>query len=57
MVLSNDGTLAAREVKVSVTGLSQETFSLSSGTGIYDFYRLYGGEARTLNYKLIASVH
>lgn len=55
LVLSNDGTLAAREVKVSVTGLSQETFSLSSGTGIYDFYRLYGGEARTLNYKLIAS--
>lgn len=37
LVLSNDGTLAAREVKVSVTGLSQETFSLSSGTGIYDY--------------------
>ncbi|NMA66739.1 MAG: hypothetical protein GX957_10965 [Clostridiaceae bacterium] len=55
LTLYNDGTLSAKEVKVSITGLSQDTFSLSSGTGVYDYYRIFGGELRNLNYKLIAS--
>jgi len=55
LTLTNEGTLSAREVKVSITGLSQDTFTLSSGTGIYDFNKVDGGETRYLNYKLKSS--
>ncbi|MGI6084524.1 MAG: COG1361 S-layer family protein [Acetivibrionales bacterium] len=55
LVLKNDGNLTAKDVRIIIKGLSQETFTLVSGTGRYDFDRLYGNETRNLSYSLRAS--
>jgi len=55
LTLKNDGNLSARDVKITIKGLSQDTFTLVSGTGRTDFSRLYGNETRSLNYTLRAS--
>jgi len=55
LTLKNDGNLSARDVKITLKGLSQNTFTLVSGTGRVDFERLYGNETRSLNFTLRAS--
>ncbi|NLM73422.1 MAG: hypothetical protein GX184_05270 [Clostridiaceae bacterium] len=55
LLLTNEGTLSAKGVKVSIKDLAQDTFMLFSGNSQYDFYRVFGSEKRSLNYKLIAS--
>lgn len=51
----NRGSFTAKNVKVTLTGLSQDTFTLSSGTGRYDFTRIYGNEAYDMNFTVRAS--
>ena len=55
IIIKNSGSLAAKEVKVSITGMSQETFTLSSGTGRKDFRVIYGNESYPMTYTLKAS--
>jgi len=57
LIISNDGTLSAKDVKVSISAssLSQDTFMLSSGAGRVDFYKLFGNETRSFSFNLIAS--
>lgn len=53
--IGNNGSFSARNVKVTLTGLSQDSFMLSSGTGRYDFARIYGNEAYDMTYAIKAS--
>ncbi|NLB77471.1 MAG: hypothetical protein GX796_01110, partial [Clostridiaceae bacterium] len=53
--LKNNGNLSAKDAKITVKDLSQDTFTVVSGTGRIDFDRLYGNETRDLNYTLRAS--
>ena len=55
LTVKNDGNLSAKDVKISLKDLSQNTFTLVSGTGRIDFERLYGNETRSLSYTLRAS--
>jgi len=55
LTLKNDGNLSAKDVKITLKGLSQNTFTLVSGTGRVDFDRLYGNETRNLNFNIMAS--
>ncbi len=55
IVLINNGSLSAKDVKIALSDLSQDTFMLSSGTGKNDFYRIYGNESKSLSYTLKAS--
>ncbi|HHU87046.1 MAG TPA: hypothetical protein GXZ25_09635, partial [Peptococcaceae bacterium] len=55
LTVKNDGNLSAKDIKISLKGLSQNTFTLVSGTGRTDFERLYGNETRNLSYTLRAS--
>ncbi len=55
LTVKNDGNLSAKDIKISLKGLSQDTFTLVSGAGRTDFDRLYGNETRNLSYSLMAS--
>ncbi|NLE26097.1 MAG: hypothetical protein GX625_12290, partial [Clostridiaceae bacterium] len=55
LTVKNDGNLSAKDIKISLKGLSQDTFTLVSGSGRTDFDRLYGNETRNLSYSLRAS--
>lgn len=55
LTVKNDGNYSANDVRINITGLSQETFTLVSGTGRFDYYKLLGNETRNLTYSLRAS--
>jgi hypothetical protein len=51
----NRGNLMGKDVKVNLTGLSSDTFMLTSGSGRYDFSRINGNETKSMTYTLRAS--
>lgn len=53
--LKNNGNLMAKDAKITIEGLSQDTFTLVSGTARLDFDRLYGNETRDFTYSFRAS--
>lgn len=53
--LRNEGDFVAKNIKVSLKGLSQDTFSVVSGSGRYDLDSLSGKETKTIKYSLRAS--
>lgn len=55
LTLKNDGNLSAKDVRIEITNLSQDTFTLVSGTGRNDIARLYGNETKNLTYSLRTS--
>ena len=55
LIIENYGSLSAEEVKVTVTDLTQETFTLSLGTGRYDFYKITSNEKKNITYTLKAA--
>ncbi|HHW21485.1 MAG TPA: hypothetical protein GXX26_01200 [Clostridiaceae bacterium] len=55
VTLKNDGDFVAKDIKISLKGLSQDTFSVVSGSGKYNFDSLKGKETKTLKYSLRAS--
>ena len=55
VLLSNLGDLYARDVKVTLTGLSQETFMMESGVGLYDIVKLEPLSNQKLSFNLKSS--
>ncbi len=53
--LKNEGDFVAKDIKVSLKGLSQDSFSVVSGSGRYDLDSLSGKETKIIKYSLRAS--
>lgn len=52
LTLKNDGNLSAKDIRISISNLSQDSFTLVSGTGRYDLSRLFGNETRNISFNL-----
>lgn len=50
--LINNGTLAAKDVKISLIGLKEDGFTLVSGTNGQYISQINGGEVKEVNFKL-----
>ncbi|HHW32477.1 MAG TPA: hypothetical protein GXX20_12550 [Clostridiaceae bacterium] len=55
LVLSNTGTLEARDIKVTLSGLSSEVFSLKNSTDVKYVSSIKGGKNSTVEYYITAS--
>ena len=55
VTIRNEGDFVAKNIKLSLTGLSQDAFSVVSGSGRYDLDSLAGNQAKVLKYSLRAS--
>jgi hypothetical protein len=54
--LVNNGTLEAKDIKVSLGGISNETFTLSSGLNSKYIERLSGGKSAYVEFEIIPSI-
>lgn len=55
LLIFNEGTLATKDVKVTLAGLAQDTFMLSSGTGRNEFGRIEGLSNKEVAYTIKAA--
>lgn len=55
LTVKNIGDFAAKDVKINISGLAQDGFTLISGTGGNDLGQIAGGRSQTLTYSLRAS--
>ncbi len=55
LTVENIGDFAAKDVRINITELSQDSFTLISGTGRYDYDQILGGRSQDITYSLRAS--
>lgn len=55
LTIENVGDYAVKDIRINITDLSQDTFTLISGTGNIEYKQLLGGRSQSLTYSLRTS--